>query len=64
MGKRERDVIIPANGVSVNRVRDAGYSNTSYQQRYHHLFGIPLVVTVPRQCAYSDLYQAVVDKGK
>ena len=47
-----------------HRVKDVRYSSTSYQQRYHQLFGVPLVVVVPRECTYSDIYQAVLNKGR
>ncbi len=45
-------------------VRDVRYSSTSYQSRYYQLFGLPLVVMVPRESSRLDIYRAVVDKGR
>lgn len=45
-------------------VKDVRYSSSSYQQRYFQLFGIPLVVMVPRECTFSDIYKAVLEKGR
>lgn len=46
------------------RIKDVRYSSTSYQQRYHQLFGVPLVVMVSRECPYLDLYKAILEKGR
>ena len=46
------------------RVRDVRYSSTSYQQHYFQLFGLPMIVTVPQECSYQDIYQAVLQKAK
>ncbi len=42
-------------------VREVRYTYQPYTQRYHHLFGLPVVVPVPRQnCTYRNLYDAVM----
>lgn len=50
--------------VDICRVKDVRYSSSSYQQRYFQLFGVPLVVMVPRECTFSDIYKAVLEKGR
>jgi len=42
-------------------VRDVKYTYQSYSQRYHQLFGLPLVVRVPRvECTYRHLYSTIM----
>ncbi len=45
-------------------VRDVRYTSSSYQSRYHQLFGLPLVVMVQKECTRSQIYAAVLDKGR
>jgi len=45
-------------------VRNVSYSSSSYVQRNYQLFGLPMVIAVPKQCSYSTLYEAVLKKGR
>ena len=42
--------------------RQVNYSYQSYSQKYHQLFGIPMVVKMRRQCTYRDLYAAIYQR--
>ena len=35
------------------------YSYQSYSQKYYQLFGVPLVIKMPKKCTYRDLYTAI-----
>ena len=55
-------IIIIMNAIHpFHRVREVKYTYQSYSQRYHQLFGLPLVVKMPRaECTYRQLYSTII----
>ena len=48
--------------LTVVRERHVSYSYQSYSQKYHQLFGVPMVVKMPKKCTYRELYAAIYQR--
>ena len=48
--------------VSPPSERQVNYSYQSYSQKYHQLFGVPMVIKMPKKCTYRELYSAIYQR--